>query len=280
MHVPGEIQRLIDEGALFVVNHSAGKDSQAMFIKLRRIVPAKQLLVVHAILPEVEWAGVIEHIRDTIGGTPLEFARAVWRDGTEKTFFGMVEDRGYWPSPKHRQCTSDLKRGPIEKVIRRYLKAHPEFKGKIVSCEGLRAQESANRAKKTPLEFYESQSIAGREWWKWLPIFEMTVDEVFATIADAGEEPHWAYREGMTRLSCAFCIMASKADLTLAAILNPVLYARYVEMEKRLDQTFMMPVNGTRVFLEDYTGVRVEEVLDTPANDMVVQEVNIMDMAA
>ena len=32
-----------------------------------------------------------------------------------KTFFDMVEHRQMFPSPKNRQCTSDLKRGPIAK---------------------------------------------------------------------------------------------------------------------------------------------------------------------
>ena len=57
--IPPEIPALIDRGALFIINDSAGKDSQAMKIKLRSIVPADQLVVVHAELPEVEWDGLI-----------------------------------------------------------------------------------------------------------------------------------------------------------------------------------------------------------------------------
>jgi DNA sulfur modification protein DndC len=64
-----------------------------------------------------------------------------------KTFFDMVEHRGMFPSPSTRQCTSDLKRGPIEREIRRYLKAHPEFGGLVVNCMGMRAEESPGRSK-------------------------------------------------------------------------------------------------------------------------------------
>ena len=35
-----EIHRLIQHGALFVINHSAGKDSQVMAIVLRQLIPA------------------------------------------------------------------------------------------------------------------------------------------------------------------------------------------------------------------------------------------------
>lgn len=226
------LRAMMDDGALFVVNHSAGKDSQAMLIALRRFgVPDAQLLIVHADLGEVEWRGNLDHIRATCGGLPIITAKA------RKTFFDMVEHRQRFPSPQYRQCTSDLKRGPIEREIRRYLKAHPEFGGKVVSCMGIRAAESATRASKAPLRRRASQSKAGRDWWEWLPIFDLSEAEVFAMIADAGQSPHWAYEAGMTRLSCCFCIMGSTADLTTAARLNPKLYRKYVETERRLGFT-------------------------------------------
>ena len=36
----------IQKGALFVINHSGGKDSQAMMIKLLEFVPKEQIVVV------------------------------------------------------------------------------------------------------------------------------------------------------------------------------------------------------------------------------------------
>lgn len=112
MQIDPSIRALIDRGALFVANHSGGKDSQAMLVVLRRIVPAAQLLVVHAVLEEVEWEGSEEHIRETIGDLSLILARPA------KTFFQMVEHRGMFPSPANRQCTSDLTRGPISRAAR------------------------------------------------------------------------------------------------------------------------------------------------------------------
>jgi 3'-phosphoadenosine 5'-phosphosulfate sulfotransferase (PAPS reductase)/FAD synthetase len=240
-----EIAQLISRGALFVVNHSAGKDSQAMLIKLQEIVPAEQLLIVHADLGKVEWQGNLAHIERYAGGLPIISCKS------KRTFLQMVEERGMWPSPQQRQCTSDLKRGPIDREVRRFLAAHPQFNGLVVSCMGLRAQESSSRAKAETFKINKRNSIAGREWYDWLPIHELTVDQVFETIAAAGQEPHWAYKAGMSRLSCVFCIMASQHDLRTAAGLRPELYREYVELERKIGHTMNMAGKS----LEEVTGI-------------------------
>lgn len=243
------ISDLIKRNALFVVNHSGGKDSQAMLVEIRKIVPVEQILVVHADLPGVEWEGTFAKVVETSKGLKVVRVTAV------KTFEDMVLHRGFWPSPSYRQCTSDLKRGPIERAIRQHLKA-VGHSGLVVNCMGLRADESCNRAKATPFKLNEGNSKAGREWYDWLPIHGMTEAEVFSTIAEAGQEVHWAYKAGMSRLSCVFCIMASGKDLKTAANLNPEMYAKFVAMEQAIDQTFVMPAKGkARKFLPEVTGV-------------------------
>jgi DNA sulfur modification protein DndC len=237
--IPAEVTELIARGATFIVNHSGGKDSQAMTLFLQRHVPAAQLVLVHAELPEVDWDGIEDHIRATAPGLPLHTCKAA------STFFETVERRGMFPSPKYRQCTSDLKRTPIERTIRRLgCKL-------IVSCMGLRAEESSSRAKAKVFKFDAGNSKNGREWYDWLPIHEWTTTEVFAAIAAAGQKPHWAYAAGMSRLSCCFCIMASKADLRTAARLKPALFARIVATEKRLGQTMLMPSGGRKQYLDE-----------------------------
>lgn len=239
-----EIRALAARGALFVLNHSGGKDSQAMFLRVSQIVPASQIVVIHAELPGVEWEGILEHIRGTIGDAHLIVTRAV------KTFFDMVDARRQWPSPKNRQCTSDLKRGPIEREVRRYAAA----KGVklIVNCMGLRAEESDKRASAVSFKLSTRNSKAGREWYDWLPIHHLLLADVFGTIAVAGQVPHWAYAAGMSRLSCCFCIMSSLADLKKAAELNPALYAKYVAKEKEIGHTMNMKGLG----LETVTGIK------------------------
>lgn len=234
------IESLIASGALFVANHSGGKDSQAMLIRLLEIVPRRQLVVIHASLGDVEWPGALEHAQRQAetAGLPFIVAKAV------KTFFEMVEHRfkvrpgpnsPCWPSPSNRQCTSDLKRGPIEREVRRYAKA----KGftTIVSCMGIRAAESVGRSKQQPLRRNDRGSIAGRTWFEWLPIHSLTTAEVFATIAAEGQQPHPAYAAGNERLSCVFCIMASRKDLINGAKHNPALFERYAALEDRTGYT-------------------------------------------
>ena len=239
-----QISDLVNQGAIFYVSHSGGKDSQTMFIELSKIVPGSQLVVIHAHLPEVEWQRTRQHIKDTIGQAQYLEVTAC------KTLFEMVDHRQMWPGPKYRQCTSDLKRGPIEKAIRHDLKA----KGKTlaVNCMGLRAEESIARAKQVPFKPHKSLSKAGRTVYNLLPIHDYLEGQVFETIRQAGQEPHWAYSVGMSRLSCCFCIMASDSDLRVAAIENPALYRRYVLKERELDFTVRQGKT-----LEQITGISI-----------------------
>lgn len=248
--VPAEIRRMIDAGALVVLNHSGGKDSQAMTALVRLMVPAEQIVVIHAHLSEVEWDGTEEHAR--ANSQDLEFRRVQ----AVKTFFEMVEHRGMFPSPQYRQCTSDLKRGPIDKEIRRICRERGL--SLVVNCLGERAQESARRARKAITKTNLKLSKAGRTVRDWLPIHGLSKRQVFQVIADAGQLPHWAYLAGMTRLSCRFCIMASQGDLTTAAGLDPQGYGRYVATEKRLDFTLSPSMKP----LEAITGIAADAPRD------------------
>ena len=256
------IRQLIRDGALIVINHSGGKDSQAMTIRLQRIIPASQLVIVHAHLPDVEWEGSLEHIQATSFGIPV-----LVTESNTKTFLSMVEHRhktrpdvSPWPSPSTRQCTSDLKRAPIERAIRHYAKQHGFTL--IVSCMGMRAQESPKRAKQNVFKLSVSNSVAGRTWYNWLPIHKKTTRQVFKIIQASGQKPFWTYAEGMSRKSCCFCIMASKADLTIAARLKPELLARYSEIEHRTGYTMSMPdSSGKKKFLDEITRPEGQQTL-------------------
>ena len=229
--LPPEIAEMAEAGACFMLNHSGGKDSQAMTIRLRALVPPDQLVVIHAPLGRVEWPGTLAHIRATTRGLPLILAQA------KTDLLSAVRKRGKWPSPGVRYCTSGAKRDPITREIRRYLKAHPRFGGWIVNCIGLRADEGRDRAKRVPITRNERNSKAGREWIDWLPIHHMTEREVFQTIAEAGERPHWVYAKGMSRCSCSFCIMATREDLRRAARLRPDLFEEYASLEEEIGHT-------------------------------------------
>lgn len=241
--LPENIQNLVSQGALFYVSHSGGKDSQAMYNYIQGAIPHDQIVVVHSDLGEVEWEGVQDHIKSTVKHD-LNVVRA------GKTLFDMVRTRNTkrpdvpsWPSSQHRQCTSDLKRAPIQKFTRNDMKARGSLLA--VNCMGFRIEESAARAKRNPFTINKTLSKAGRTVYDWLPIHDMTLPEVWANIASHGQSPHWAYgynsetdtAEGNQRLSCVFCIMGSPNDLQNGRASRPDLYDKYIQLEVETNST-------------------------------------------
>lgn len=251
----------IKEGALFVINHSGGKDSQAMMIKLLEWVPKEQVVVVHAALGDVEWHGALELAQQQAHDAGVPFIVAT----TQKTLLSMVVHRfnvrpevPSFPSSSNRQCTSDLKRDPIKREVRRYAKANGF--SRIVNCMGLRGQESSNRAKKPVWEINKSEhGRAGRSWYNWLPIHALTAAEVFQIIHDAGQKPHFAYALGNERLSCVFCIMASGNDLINGVMNRPELYAVYCLLEEIIGYSMHMSMEKLPVI----TGIKPDYSLIT-----------------
>ena len=260
MELPIQISEMLPREPFFVLNDSGGKDSQAMRILLcgalrnRGISIQRDCIVVHAALGKVEWEGAMEHAQAGATAYGLGFMKAV----AKRTLLQMVEERHAkrpevpsWPSASCRQCTSDLKRGPIRREVRRLTK----FTNRrlVINCIGERAQESPDRAKKPVLTLNKSLCTKSREWWDWYPIHGLSTAQVFQTIADAGEKPHPAYARGNERLSCVFCIFGSRNDLRNGAIARPELYREYVAMERKTGYT----MHVSRISLPQLTGVEV-----------------------
>ena len=254
--IPRECRRLIRHGALVAINSSGGKDSQAMTILLSRIVPRVQLAAVHARLGEMEWPGTVEHIEATLpAGVSLIFAPVA----SGKSLLDRVEERGMFPGVRQRWCTAEHKRGPIDRELRHYLKANPRFEGRLINALGIRRDESRDRARRIPWRRNERMSVAGREVYDWLPVFELTTEDVFGVIAEAGQAPHPVYSFGLTRCSCSFCIFSSRSDLRRAAELRPDLYLKYAQLERRIAHT----LSPTRKYLPELTGIPVESAVRT-----------------
>lgn len=246
----------VEAGALFVLNHSGGKDSQAMMIRVLEVVPRTQLVVVHATLGEVEWEGALDLAKKQAFDAGVTFLVAK----APKTFIELVQHRARtrpdapaFPQSSNRQCTSDLKRDPIMTTVRRLTK-HLGLK-RVVTCMGLRAAESSKRAQMKTWSRSTRGSKAGREWFEWLPVHALPTSEVFETIRAAGQQPHWAYGAGNERLSCVFCIMGSPNDARVGAIHRPDLFRQYVELEKATGYT----CHQSRKTLEEVAGLTVEQ---------------------
>lgn len=147
-------------------------------------------------------------------GLPLTVVR-----NPNKTYLEMVRRRGMFPSAQFRQCTSDLKRGPIQK----FLRTIPERV--VVNCMGMRAEESAQRARQSPWTLDTAMSKNGRTVYNWLPIFEETTEQVLAWHWRKAVPLHPVYipeyhQDGtkggyLRRFSCRVCIFATDHDVRM-----------------------------------------------------------------
>ncbi len=209
------IQEHKDDVAI-VVNHSGGKDSTRMLGLVRKKFPDVRTYAVMADtgfehkspVSAADWA----RQRCADFGVDLTVVR-----NPNRTYLEMVEQRGMFPSPQYRQCTSDLKRGPIDKFIRSLSEKV------ILNCIGIRAEESTSRARLVPLSRNKALSTRRRTVYNWLPIFNRPLSEVLSW--------HWAnaiplhpvyvpeyHKDGTTggylrRFSCRVCIFATNADV-------------------------------------------------------------------
>jgi 3'-phosphoadenosine 5'-phosphosulfate sulfotransferase (PAPS reductase)/FAD synthetase len=110
---------------------------------------------------------------------------------------------------------------------------------RILNVLGLRAQESPHRALLDPFSPDARASNATvRLVDQWLPIHSWTPAHVWQRITEAGTRPHPIYAAGMPRLSCRFCVLASRSALVLAARLDPGGAERRAQMEERTGHTF------------------------------------------
>jgi 3'-phosphoadenosine 5'-phosphosulfate sulfotransferase (PAPS reductase)/FAD synthetase len=262
---PDVVRALVDAGALFVVSDSGGKDSQAQGILLSRVVPREQLLFIHATLPGAEWPGTLEQAEGHARAAGAAFVVAQ----AGKTFLGMVDGRfrdrpgaPSWPSPTYRQCTSDLKRGPIQSAVLEYAERNG-FRI-IIDAAGLRSLESPLRAKQPVWGLEEERTLddrifknhtrIGRLWVRYLPIHHLTRREVSEVIAAAGQHPHPAYLAGTSGCPCIFQHHGSPGDLRAAPCTTPEVYEEFVRREEQTGWAFR---DGER--LPSITGLTVEE---------------------
>jgi 3'-phosphoadenosine 5'-phosphosulfate sulfotransferase (PAPS reductase)/FAD synthetase len=231
-----------------VINSSAGKDSQAMLDYVvecsdRAVVPRERLLVAHADLGRVEWPGTRELAEEQANHYGLEFIAVSRPQGD---LLHHIAQRGMFPSPSVRWCTSDHKRGQIAKVFTRLADVSRQ-RGvrvcRILNCLGLRADESPARARRLPFDLNETASNGRRIVYDWLPLHSWTSEQVWERIQSSGARHHPAYDLGMPRLSCCFCIFSPRSALLLAGKHNPELLAEYVAVEKQIGHRFRMELS-------------------------------------
>lgn len=200
--MPVVIRRALDGGASLAVSISGGKDGQAMLSAVvpwfRKQGYEGQLFAIHSDLGRAEWpqtSAFVEHLAQQ-AGVPLIIVRRAKGDlvdRIEERLLKVRQDAGeekpapfwpssasryctshlkaepinqalrklsatptvpFWPSSGQRYCTSDLKRGPIDTSLRSF--------EVIISAEGIRGDESRERAKKSVVEIREAITAKSR----------------------------------------------------------------------------------------------------------------------
>lgn len=247
-----EIEELLRANAPVAVGVSGGKDSQAAAIAvashLHSIGHTGPRILIHSDLGRVEW-------KASLPTCELLAAHLGWELITVRRAAGDLMDRWLtrwanniaryadlscvklilpWSTPSMRFCTSELKTAVLASALRKRWPSGP-----IVSVAGIRAEESPARAKEPVSKPYSRLMRIGSIGVSWHPIIKWRLPQVLDVIHQAGIDLHPAYTfHGSSRVSCAFCIMSSIADLMAAAgaAENAALYREMVKLE--LDSTF------------------------------------------
>lgn len=134
----------------------------------------------------------------------IERILAVLEKGpTGNPYLDLCIIKGRFPSRRAQFCTQHLKTEPLTEYA---LGLIEEF-GSVESWQGVRAEESANRAK---LPEREDQ---GGGYSVYRPILRWNVAQVFEQHRKHGIDPNPLYRQGMGRVGCMPCINANKDEV-------------------------------------------------------------------
>jgi 3'-phosphoadenosine 5'-phosphosulfate sulfotransferase (PAPS reductase)/FAD synthetase len=225
-----DVETLLRSGCVVAVGVSGGKDSQACAIAVSRYLDAighsGPRVLVHSDLGRIEWRDSLpccERLAEALGwelmvvrrgaGDMLARWQGRWYANAHR--YSMLESVKVilpWSTPTMRFCTSELKTALICSALS---KRFPT--GDIVNVAGIRRQESPARQKKLVSSTMEKLCRKGSVGRDWNAIIDQPVEWVLETIASAGLSLHEAYGLGSSRVSCAFCIMSSLPDLSVAA---------------------------------------------------------------
>jgi len=211
-----------------VINFSGGKDSTAMLCYLCEKYPNVKKHVVYADTG-FEHENAETWCRDIVAkfGLTLHVVR-----NKNKTFLSMALNRGKFPGMQQRQCTSDLKRDPINTWIRQNVKDSV-----VVSCMGIRSEESTNRSKQKRLKRDKKETNGKRTIWNWQPIKDWNENQVFEYLKERNLPLHPVYNY-LPRFSCRMCIYMTQHDRMQVLKNDPAAVAMVMDVENKIGFSF------------------------------------------
>jgi len=231
INIPLEIQKLLENGAPAALGVSGGKDSGALGLALNAYLdqighPKENRVLIHSHLGLIEWPDSLtwcHKLADFLGiellvveraaGGMLERWETRWNNNwTRYTSLQCLKLILPWSTASMRFCTSELKTAIICRALRKRWPTQT-----ILSASGIRSEESPNRAKAPVFKLQPKLTTKSHEGYDWAPIKDWTIQDVFAIHKDHDFPLHPAYTEfGASRVSCAFCILATAHDQSAA----------------------------------------------------------------
>lgn len=201
---------------LNICSVSGGKDSTALYLLMQEF-HGDDFLPIFADTGH-EHPVTLNYVRNLhhmTGGPKVVFVRGNFEkqlqkkgyNKTEHTFLDMMLWKGRAPSTKAQFCTEHLKLWPIKFFLD---KKYPSDRYRWVMHTGIRAGESARRARMTPFswnDFFDCESV--------LPMLYNEEAEEYAMMENRGVPPNPLYALGYGRVGCFPCIHANKTELSL-----------------------------------------------------------------
>lgn len=252
--VTDDVLKLLSNNPVVAIGVSGGKDSSAVAVRTQRFLKeighCGEVVLIHSDLGRIEWRDSLpscQRLADQLGlelivvrrqqGDMIDRWRERWNRNVDRyAKLSCVQLILPWSTPRMRFCTSDLKMQVIcQELVRR-------FPGRVIlSVSGIRREESSKRAlapvlRPQPLLCRSKSRTIGFDWHG---ILDWTLAQVLAFLQSEGSALHEAYtRYHTSRVSCCFCILASRRDLLASTTCeqNQDAYCLLVQME--LDSTF------------------------------------------
>lgn len=204
------------DGHELIVSYSGGKDSTAVVLALR-----ESGLPFRAVFADTGWEhpAVYEYLTYVEGQLGITIDRV----GFEGGMVAKVRARAGFPARLQRWCTQELKVQPLKEYHDKFRKGGTE----TVSVLGIRADESATRAKQTAIE--DSVEFGG---YVWRPILDWSVPDVLMMHNRHGLKVNPLYQMGLNRVGCFPCIYASKEEIKMMGEIWPERVDQIAELEE------------------------------------------------
>lgn len=251
-----DVRAAIQAGAPVAFSLSGGKDSASIGYATAALLdrlghPRDRRLAIHADLGRIEWASTPQTVEAHAArlGVPLIVVRnksydmlSKWERRFELGCIRYQDLLTYhltapWSSSANRFCTSEMK---TQVILPELLRRFPG--DRILSVVGIRREESFKR-RLTPVSKAEAACWTrktGANIVTWHPGVDVLEDEVYRYCARNSLPLPESYGLGSTRHGCAFCVLASENDITVAARApgNRGVYLHLVDQEARTTFSF------------------------------------------